>query len=123
VPTLSLEVACEQRGPRLIVRVAGELDLGSAPAFRSQVDDWLDRTRCRQLLLNLRRVTFIDSVGLGAILGRLRHLQRIGGAMAIVEPAGPARTVLHVGGLGRVAAIFPTEQKALDAWEASERGA
>lgn len=119
----TVKIECEQRGTRLIVRVRGELDLGTAATFRDEVNRWLDRTRARDLLLNLQGVTFIDSVGLGAILGRLRQLQRLGGTLAIVEPSGPAATVLHVGGLDKVAALHGTETGAVAVWEASAHGA
>jgi stage II sporulation protein AA (anti-sigma F factor antagonist) len=119
----ALELECEPHGARLIVRVTGDLDLSSAGVFRSRVDEWLAEGRCRDLLLNLRHVSFIDSVGLGAILGRLRNLQRQGGRMAIVEPDGPVKAILRIGGLDKVAGLFSSERAAMAAWEASERGA
>ncbi len=118
-----MELECEARGARLIVRVTGDLDLSSAAAFRSRVDGWLAESRSRDLLLNLRHVSFIDSVGLGAILGRLRGLQRTGGQLAIVEPEGPVRAILRIGGIDKVATLFPSERAAVAAWEANERGA
>jgi stage II sporulation protein AA (anti-sigma F factor antagonist) len=119
----ALELECEPRGARLIVRVRGELDLSSAGTFRNRVDAWLAEAQSRDLLLNLRHVSFIDSVGLGAILGRLRTVQRQGGTLAIVEPEGPVKTVLRIGGLDKVAALYGSERAAIAAWEASERGA
>jgi anti-sigma F factor antagonist len=119
----ALDLEREQRGARLIVRVTGDLDLSTASTFRSRVELWLAESGSRDLLLNLRHVGFIDSVGLGAILGRLRALQRQGGALAIVEPEGPVKAILRIGGLHKVAGVYASERAALAAWEASERGA
>ena len=119
----TLEIEREQRGTHLIVRVTGELDISTAGTFRGQVDQWLAESRSRDLLLNLRHMTFLDSVGLGAILGRLRTLQRASGRLAIVEPEGPVRAILRIGGLDKVASLYTSERAAVAAWEASERGA
>ncbi len=118
-----MELECEPRGGRLIVRVTGDLDLSSAATFRSRVDGWLADTASRDLLLNLRHVSFIDSVGLGAILGRLRGLQRTGGHLAIVEPEGAVKAILKIGGIDKVAAVYTSERAAVAAWGADERGA
>jgi stage II sporulation protein AB (anti-sigma F factor) len=118
----SLELEREVRGAHLIVRAAGELDLHTADEFRRRLDAWLTETRARCLIVNLRRVTFIDSTGLGAILGRWRRLRAERGTMALVQPAAPARTMLDLAGLGRVLAIFPSEQRALEVLGADGEG-
>lgn len=109
-----MELEREVRGSQLIVRAAGELDLYSADEFRRRVDAWLAETKAHRLILNLRRVTFIDSTGLGAILGRLRRLRQEGKTMALVQPAAPTRVMLELAGLRGVMEVFPSEQKALE---------
>lgn len=98
---------------RLVVRVAGELDLRGAETFRREVDEWVALTGARRVVVNLRRVTFIDSTGLGALLGRQRRLLAMGGSLAVVRPAAPARVLFDAAGLGAVLPVFPTEEKAL----------
>jgi anti-sigma F factor antagonist len=108
-----MQLEHELVGGRLVVRVAGELDLEAAAAFRRQVDEWVERTGARHVVLNLRRVTFIDSTGLGAILGRLRRARAAGGSLAVVRPAAPVRALFDAAGLGGVLPVFPTEERAL----------
>lgn len=103
----------EERGGWLVVRVSGELDLSGADAFRREVDGLVERTGLRRVLLNLRRVTFVDSTGLGAILGRLRRLQAVGGSLRLVLPAAPTRALLAAAGLDRVLAVYRSEEEAL----------
>ncbi len=96
------------------MRVAGELDLRGAETFRRQVDDLVACTGARRVLLNLRRVSFIDSTGLGAILGRLRRLKAGGGSLALVLPAAPARAVFNAAGLSGIIEVYASEEKAMD---------
>jgi stage II sporulation protein AA (anti-sigma F factor antagonist) len=90
-----------------------ELDLHAAESFRRQIDAWVDESGSRALVLNLRRVTFIDSTGLGALLGRFRRMRAAGGTLSIVRPASPVRTLFDAAGLGELLPVFPTEERAL----------
>lgn len=83
----------------LLVRPEGELDLATAPAFREQVEVLLDATGARHLYLDLSAVGFIDSIGIGAILGRYRRLRATGGEMTLVAPGPALRPVLEMSGL------------------------
>lgn len=108
-----LQITRETRSATLVVRVAGDLDVRTADAFREQVDDWFLASDHRRLVLNLSRVAFLDSTGLGALLGRLRRVRAAGREMVLVPPAGVARAVLDVAALGRVVPIFRSERAAL----------
>lgn len=108
-----MQITRETRSATLVVRVAGDLDVRTADAFREQVDDWFLASDHRRLVLNLSRVAFLDSTGLGALLGRLRRVQAAGREMVLVPPAGVARAVLDVAALGRVVPIFRSERAAL----------
>lgn len=108
-----MQLSHERRGATLIVRVAGELDVGSAGEFREAVDAWLAEAPFRRMVLNLGRVTFLDSTGLGAVLGRLRRAQEARREMALVPPAGLGRSLLDRAALGRALPLFRSERAAL----------
>lgn len=97
----------------VILRLNGELDLDSADEFRRRAEDALERHGSRRLIVNMRKVSFIDSSGLGAILGRYRRLAQREGWMAIVAPQGHVRTVLEFAGIRRVIPIYGSEDRAL----------
>lgn len=108
-----MQITREAKEEMLIVRVAGELDVRTAAAFRDQVDEWFLASDHRRLVLNLSRVTFLDSTGLGALLGRLRRVRDAGRQVVLVPPSGVARTVLDVAALGRAVPIYRSERAAL----------
>lgn len=63
-------------GRVLVVELFGELDLNTAPRFRDVVEDELhSNPAINHILLLMRGVTFIDSSGLGVILGRSKKAQ------------------------------------------------
>lgn len=95
--------------------MTGELDLDTADTFRTEVRKELEASeRLRHLILDLRGVTFIDSSGVGAILGRYRDIN--GSRQGKVVAFGPrphVRRVLEFAGLMRVMAVADTQQQAL----------
>ena len=108
-----MQIAQERRGETLVVRAGGSLDVQSAEEFRTAVDAWLADGPCRRLVLNLSRITFLDSTGLGAVLGRLRRARSHGCEMAVVPPSGLGRTLLDAAALARAVPVFRSERAAL----------
>ncbi len=109
-----MQVTREARDQTLVVRVVGDLDIRTAATFRQQVDEWFLASDHRRLVLNLSRVTFLDSTGLGAVLGRVRRVRDAGRQMVIVPPGGVSRAVLDVAALGRAVPLYRSERAALD---------
>jgi stage II sporulation protein AA (anti-sigma F factor antagonist) len=97
----------------LVLRITGELDVRTAGDFRQRVDDLVTANPQARIILNLSRLTFLDSTGLGAILGRVRRLQAAGRPLALVPPVGVARSLLDMVALGRAVSVFPTERAAV----------
>lgn len=112
-PTMSMEHQLVENS--LIVRLSGELDLVAAAEFKRVVEDLLDRRPVRNLLVNLERVTFLDSAFLGALLGRYRRISQAHGRMAIVGVPGAVRPTLELSGVFRTMAEYRTEPEALSA--------
>lgn len=118
-----MQVTSHALSGALVVRVTGELDVRTAAEFRQRVDDLVIANAEARVVLNLSRLTFLDSTGLGAVLGRVRRLQAAGRALALVPPGGVARSLLDMVALGRMVRIFPTERAALgEGWAADGQG-
>lgn len=100
-------------GENLIVRPSGELDLQVADDLRTQWHKWLTMPGVRNLVINLSEVSFIDSSGLGVILGRYRWVQAHGGSMALVNAGNAVRRILELAGLHKLARFYDSEQEAL----------
>jgi len=90
-------------GPNhLLVGVAGELDDYTAPALRDRVRKELEGRTGVNVTLDLGNMTFIDSTGLGVLVGVRRRVREGGGALEL-RGATPATTkVLEITGLSKV---------------------
>ncbi|MEW6227711.1 MAG: anti-sigma factor antagonist [Bacillota bacterium] len=100
-------------GSVLVVYVSGELDLNTAPVFRAAVEEQLDaRPDLANIVLVLRDVTFIDSSGLGVILGRYKRLRAHGGKIVAVAPSLHVRKVFELSGLTNIIPVSETEDEA-----------
>lgn len=76
-----MSVESKQDRECLVVRVSGELDLRTAGELKSEVDPVLERAPERPVVvLDLSDVSFMDSSGMGAILGRYRTVSQMGGS-------------------------------------------
>ena len=78
-----MELNAQKRGPRRFVRLSGELDHHSAEQTRIMLDTLLKDVTVRELVLDLSDMSFMDSAGLGVILGRFRKLSMRGGKLIV----------------------------------------
>lgn len=62
-------------GDNLLVRLSGDIDEYSARVLRGEVDRLIEASRLKCLTMDMSRVTFIDSTGLGFVLGRYKKLK------------------------------------------------
>lgn len=101
-------------GETLIVRLDGELDLHSASEFREAVAAaFQERERLKNLVLLMHDVTFIDSTGVGAVLGRFKEVTGRGGRLAVVGLQAPVRRIFAMSGLLKLIPVHDSEGQAL----------
>ena len=94
----------------LVVRVKGELDMLIADKMRQEIDRRLEANNIKNLIFNLEKVTFIDSSGLGVIIGRYKKVSAASGRMFIVGAKNPVEKILHFSGINRLVPMYSNEQ-------------
>lgn len=98
-----------------IVRVNGDLDLVAADDFRNKIDASMEQNCSDNIVLNLNGVKFIDSSGLGVILGRYKKVSMRGGKMAIVGAPVQVKRILELSGVLNITSVYENETEALQA--------
>ena len=83
----------------LLVRVTGDIDHHSAPGIREEIDRALEREKPARLLLDLGETDFMDSSGLGLILGRKRKTEEMGISLVLINPTQGCKKILHLAGM------------------------
>ena len=97
----------------LVLAVSGELDLATAPDLRERLGAAVDSGMTR-IVVDLHDVTFMDSIGLAAIV-YVRTRLRAGGRLAVVvAPDSYAQLVLEIAGMPRALAIFADRDAAIE---------
>lgn len=110
-----MNIETEKVGRNLFVIIDGELDLETSPVFRNVVEDFLDRDKSiRHLILDLKKVPFIDSSGLGAILGRFKRLSQEGGRLSAINVSVQVKKIFELSGLLKIMDIYPDRKQALE---------
>jgi len=103
----------EFKNDTLIIRLEGELDLVTAEQFRQAAENEIKSKNAKRLILNLKEVPFIDSSGLGAILGRYKRISEKGGKMAVVEVKPQVERIFELSGIFRIMKLYESEERAL----------
>ncbi|MDR5660054.1 anti-sigma F factor antagonist [Serpentinicella sp. ANB-PHB4] len=96
----------------LIVKLKGELDHHVAEKIRQELDDTIKKNRCKNLIFNLSDMRFMDSSGIGVIIGRYKYISQIGGKVAVVEVSEKVDKIFSLAGMYR---IIGKHQNQLDA--------
>lgn len=94
-----MTVDYEQNGEVIKVRLTGELDEHTANLVRSSLDNLIDTKRFRYLLLDFNGVSFMDSTGVGIVLGRYKKLKKAGQGLIIKNPNSQVKKVFKSCGL------------------------
>jgi len=107
-------LSCEIVDKSLLISLEGELDMHTAPPFKETIDAELQKNpNLINLVLIMSNVSFIDSSGLGAILGRYRIIEERGGKLTIVAPTPHVMRVLKLSGMERIASFKNSAAEAL----------
>ncbi len=101
--------AWHYQGP-VTVTIGGELDHCSAPQIRQQLDELLLDESVVHLVLDLENLTFMDSSGIGVLLGRLRKLSDRGGTLSVKGMQPAVEKLFRLSGLDRVIKIVDTRK-------------
>jgi stage II sporulation protein AA (anti-sigma F factor antagonist) len=110
---VSLSIELEVKQEVLCIRLSGELDHHTADELRSKVVNAIESHDIRHIVLNLERVSFMDSSGLGVILGRYKQIKQVNGEMVVCAISPPIQRLFDMSGLFKIIRLEPTEENAL----------
>lgn len=102
---------CDTAGETLTVYIRGEIDHHTAVKVRNGIDAVLFEKRPARLILDLSEVGFMDSSGLGLIMGRLSVMRSLNGAMCLRDPSRETETILSLAGMERLISVEYTRER------------
>ncbi len=95
----------EFTGTLLKIKLRGEIDHHSAVAVRTAIDDMIRSKRPSELVIDMSAVDFMDSSGLGLIMGRYNTMKEIGGSVTVADPNPATEKIMSLAGLERIIKI------------------
>ncbi|MDE2482389.1 MAG: STAS domain-containing protein [bacterium] len=114
---LSIDIKTENHGETLIYKLRGSLDIATAPSVRAALVEAAG-AGSHDIIVDLTKLEFLDSTGLGALIGAHRRALEHGGQVRLVVHDGPISRLLNITGLMRV---FPVYASLADAIEGQAR--
>jgi anti-sigma B factor antagonist len=106
---LSLET--RQQNDHVIIEVSGEIDVYTAPKLRECITSLVDEGH-RNLVVDLEKVEFMDSTGLGVLVGGLKRVRTHEGSLELVCTQERLLKIFRITGLGKVFAIHGSQAEA-----------
>ena len=100
-----MEIISHVKDGVLYVKLSGDIDHHSAKGVRDSVDDLMRRNNPVELELDLSAVEFMDSSGLGLVLGRYKKQTDLGGRMRIINPTRRVLQILQLAGVEKIIKI------------------
>lgn len=114
---VDLSINRVDQGDHTVVSLGGEIDVYTAPFVRERLDEAVHEGRVN-LIVDLTGVRFLDSTGLGVLVGRLKLARSLGGSLRLVGTEERVLKVFSITGLDKVFEIHPTLGEAVAAADA-----
>lgn len=92
----------EKKDRTLLVRIERDLDHGACLRIKGQLDDVLIDQAIRRLVFDFRDVEFMDSSGVGFIIGRYKLMARRGGSVAVINADARVNRIFEMSGLYQI---------------------
>lgn len=98
----------------LVVKIDCELDHHTSETVRRRVDNEIQRIMPKKLIFDFSGVNFMDSSGIGVIMGRYKSIQRANGTAAMVNIRPEVKRVFDISGVTKVIRHYSSIKQALE---------
>ncbi len=119
---MDLSVTSREQGGRTVVEVGGEIDVYTAPVLRERLNDLVGHGH-HHLVVDMEHVDFLDSTGLGVLVGGLKRVRSHDGSLHLVCTQEKILKVFRITGLTKVFPIHDSVDAAVGAAGGTQPGA
>ncbi len=110
---MELSLSTRTVAGRRVLEVAGEIDVYTAPQLRQRLISLVEAGD-RRVVVDLGRVDFLDSTGLGVLVGALKRLRGVNGELTLVCAQERLLKIFRITGLDRVFTLYDSVDAATD---------
>lgn len=109
-----MEVTVIPKHRMVLVRASGEIDHHSAERIKCMAEREIKRTGAVNIAFDFGRVSFMDSSGIGMLLGRYKTVTVLGGALIIYDASEQIKRIIDMSGLSSLIIVSETLQKGIN---------
>ena len=109
-----MRLSFETINQNLIVLFDGELDHHTSQEIRIEIDNEIDKNNCKNIIFDLSGMNFMDSSGIGVVIGRYKKVNKLGGQAAVVNLSGRVEKIFRMSGLFNIVKHFENKQQAIE---------
>ena len=110
---MGLNVGVYVKKNTLILRLKGELDDVTVTDLRTRISRYIDDYKIKHLVINVEKLEFMDSSGIGFIIGRYHQLKRVGGDVVLCNIHQKIERIVQLSGLNKICLIQENEESIL----------
>lgn len=108
-----MQLFTDIKGNNLIVKLKGELDHHTSEEVRKRIDEKYFNNNLLNIIMDLRELNFMDSSGIGLIMGRYRNCKDKKGKISIVSTSPYINRILKMSGLLKLIKIYDSIDDAI----------
>lgn len=109
-----MKIECKKINRTLLVKLYGEIDHHYTEDIRDKIDREFNKQGCNNIILDFEDVGFMDSSGIGMIIGRYKIAQEKGGKACAFGLKDNAKRIFDMSGLNKLIACFQTKEDAIN---------
>nr|WP_317356998.1 anti-sigma F factor antagonist [uncultured Tyzzerella sp.] len=108
-----MKIDCKKINRTLLVKLYGEIDHHFTEDIRDKIDREFNKQNCQNIILDFEDVEFMDSSGIGMIIGRYKLTQEKNGKIYAFGLKDNAKRIFDMSGLNKLIACFENKQQAI----------
>jgi len=101
-----MKVTYNEKDKLLLLQITEEIDHHCAEKIRTRADFEIQKYIPRKLVIDFKKVNFMDSAGIGMILGRYKMINMFGGTMNMVNVSPSVKKVFEMAGITKIIPII-----------------
>lgn len=113
-----MDITKRTKGEIVVLDILGEIDLYNAPEIKDIINGLIEQKKFN-VIINLEKVTYIDSSGIGALISSLSNLKKYQGGLKIINVYASVRKVFELTKLTSFFEIFDSEDTAIESFRLS----
>ncbi len=108
-----MNIGFENLDRLLVVKIDGDIDHHSCEAIRSSIDKEIAKKKPKSILFDMENVNFMDSSGIGVLIGRYKLISGNGGKAGMTNVKPQVMRLCEICGLQKIIKVYPNKKQAI----------